>query len=189
MFEDCIAVGHAGEVVAHSPWPSVASGAFASHGPDFGMVPAIIVEKVLENFSGANVRFVYDRIVIKIPIEEGAQLEIELAASAAVLDDCSGLEPDFVGTGNAGAADEFFSGSNNILDLEVDDPTNDKVSAAFIRKFTILALDSAAGFAPDAHMAIELGLRKKSRLEAVIEIMAVVCDLVSEIGHLGFEGG
>src|SRR5215471_3005262 len=82
----------------------------------------------------------------------------------------------------------LLGGANYVLHLEIYDAADNEVAAALIRQASVLALDDLVGFAPEAHVAFELGFRKQGGIEPVIEVVTVIGNFVGEIGDLGLEG-
>ncbi len=82
-----------------------------------------------------------------------------------------------------------FAGFYNILDLDVDDATDDVVAATLVWQRAELLLHGQRGATPDGHVAAEFLLGEQAGGEPIVEVVAVVSDFVREVGDLRFEGG
>ena len=86
MFDDHVAVGHAGEVIAYGAVQTDLFDAFLGTGSQLAGVEQAIFEQFPQHLHGMHVRLVNDGIVIKIFVEIFAQLQIELVALRTVAD-------------------------------------------------------------------------------------------------------
>ena len=66
MFEDGVAVGHAGEVIADGAGPALLFGAFAGEFADFVWMIEVLAEEVLEHAHRATIGVVDFRVKIEV---------------------------------------------------------------------------------------------------------------------------
>ena len=147
------------------------------------------MEQLLEKADGAEVGLVDLRIEVEVLVEVLAELDVEGLALGAVLDDGLGLAPDGVGGADAGLLEPELGVEDDVADLAVDEAADGEVAAALVGQETLLAADLGGGVVPDADVAFEAVLVEEAGVDAVVEVVAVVGDLVGEVGDLGFEGG
>jgi hypothetical protein len=133
------------------------------------------------------VRLAHDRIEIEVLVEELAQLQVQRLPPGAVSHQPPGLKPDIIGAGHAGVTNESLGGRDHIFDLQIRDAANDAIAAALIRQLAVLAFYGPRGLPPKAHFVVKLILGEEARIQAVVEVVAVVGDFVREIRHLGLQ--
>ena len=188
-FKHDIAVGHAGEIIAHGAVQAgllePAPGAVA----DFLRVGEIVFEKLLQHLHGAQVRLVHDVVVIKIFVKVIAQFPVQLAPFGTVLDERLGKLADIVGRLHAGGLNEALAGFHHVADLQINDGADGEIAPAFVGQDTMRLLHGARGLRPDLDVPGQMTFRKQTGIKSVVEIVAVVGDFISEIGNLRFERG
>ena len=114
---------------------------------------------------------------------------IQFAALGAVLNQYLGTEPYVVGRLHAGFFNKGFAGFHHVLDLQVNDRADDEIAAAFVGQRPMLFFDGAGDAAPQLDVFGKLLFRQQPGVQAVVEVVAVIGDLVGEVGDLRFEGG
>ena len=189
MFLHGEAVGHAGEEVADGALDSVAFRAplrAVAHG--FRMFE-VMMEQGLEHAGGALVGDVDGRVVVEVAVQVLPEREVQATALGAVTNQRPPEFPDIICGGDARRAEVLLRGEDDVLDLGIDDGADGEVAAGFVGEAAVLTPDEVGCLAPDEHVPVEVLLDEQSALEPVIEIMAVVGDLVREICDLGLERG
>ncbi len=117
VFEHDVAVGHAGEVIAHGAVPAGRADLFARLFADFLRVLQVMIKKVFQHLLRAAVRLVDGGVVIKIFVEIVAQFAIQLTSRRAVLDQRSGEAAHVVGGMDFCIADKPFAVFNDVADF------------------------------------------------------------------------
>ena len=146
MFEDGVAVGHAGEVVADGAEPAGPTGALLAGDANFPGMFQVIGEKVAQHGAGAVVWLKDDGAGIEILQKVGAEFEVQTAAAKAVLDQGMGLKADVVGGLDAGGEDGGFGGLDDVAHLAVNEAADDEVAAGFVGEAGVFGQDGAGGF-------------------------------------------
>jgi hypothetical protein len=188
VFEDDIAVGHAGDVIAdgavQAGFAGAASGLLADEAGYF----EVMEEKLFHHEDGALIRLMDDGVVIEVFVKVFAEFLVQLAAGGAVVEERFGEAPGVVGGVDGAGAQACFAGADDVADFAVDDAADGEVPAAFVVEWAVLGFDLARCVAPDADLFIELGFGEEAGIETVIEVVAVVGDFIGEVGDLSFEG-
>jgi hypothetical protein len=189
VFEDDIAVGHAGDVIAdgavQAGFAGAASGLLADEVGFF----EVMEEKLFHHEDGALIGLMDDGVVIEVFVEVFAEFLVQLAAGGAVVEERFGEAPGVVGGVDGAGAQACLAGADDVAYLAVDDAADGEVPAAFVVERAVLGFDLASGLAPDADFLIELRFGEEAGIETVIEVVAVVSDFVGEVGDLSLEGG
>src|SRR5439155_19467626 len=129
-----IPIGHAGQVITNCARPAVTPSAFPGHGAEFRVMLPVVMEEFLEDLSRPNVWLVHNGVVVEVFVKKTPQLEIKFTTGLTVLNKWFGLKANLIRAAYAGLANEFFGRGHHILNLQIDDPADDKITAAFIRQ-------------------------------------------------------
>lgn len=132
MFQDQVAIGHAGDVVTDRA--VVTDGASAASGlaADLAWVLEEVFEQLLKHADRALVGFVNDGVVVEVVVEVMAQFEVESLAAGAVANQRMPQAADIVRGLDLGFAHETFGRNDDIADLAIDEAADDVGSAAFV---------------------------------------------------------
>jgi hypothetical protein len=153
IFQHHVAVGHAGEVIAHGAVQADLKEAAAGLPADLARMREIEPEHYLQHAHGAGVGSAHLWIVVEVAVKIFSQFEVLCPSLWAVLDQRLGTKPHVVGGLNARPRDESFAAFNHVAHLAVRDGANGEVTSALVRKRPVLLFDALGGLRPDANLA------------------------------------
>ena len=145
------------------------------------------LEDLAEHSDSPVVGFGDDRVIVEISVEVFAQFEVLQAALGTVVDQSLAMGAHVVGRSDSRLKDVSLSGVDDIDHLLVDDLTNGVVASAFGGQLAKIAFHGPSGLGPDANFLEQLFLIEQTAVEAVIQIVAVVGNLIGEVGQLRFQ--
>lgn len=128
-------------------------------------------------------------VVVEIFVEKFPEGGIAPAGFDAEAGEALGLSADVVDGGGSRSFDGAGGGDDEVFDFAVDDAP-DQVAAVTegVKFFPEFALGEDAGVGPDDEFVEGVGIEEFG-VESVVEVVAVVGDLVGEVGDLAFERG
>ena len=99
------------------------------------------------------------------------------------------MSTDLVGRCHAGFSDIFFGRVNDVVHLVVDKAADDEIVPALISQVAMFRTDAPGGIPPKVDITFKLLLGEQSGVQPVVDVVAVVGDLVGEIGPLASSEG
>lgn len=188
MFVQEVAVGHAGEIIAHGTLESLAGEAADCAAPQEGGIADVEIEDIAQHAAGAAIHDGDAGIVVEIRVEELAELAIRGAELRAVADERAALAADVGGALHAAGCDGLGAVGDDVLDLAVDNAPDDVAVEFRAGETGEIVTDFLVAVTPDIEV-IELARFDEAGIEAVVKVVGVVGDFVGQIGDLGLEGG
>ena len=188
MFFEQVAVGHAGQVVADGAVQAVGGDAFRGGVAEQFWPREVGLENIAQQRTGALVRTRHARMVVEVRVEKFPQRAVRLEQRGAVADERRGLAAHVVGARHFRGGDEFRAGRDHVLHLPVDDAADDVAAQFLAGEFGEMRAHFLVAVLPRGLLGELLG-RDEVEVEAVVEVVAVVGDLVGEVGDLRFERG
>lgn len=181
--------GHSGNMIA--------DGALESLGEDLGLglrwqiVRGFLVEaeEFFEGLDGLACGLMDFGVVVEVFEEVVFELLFGGLELGRIVGEGVGMKADVIGGLRLGLGEVDLGCVDDVFGLAVDDGADDKVAARFGLGIGEGVADLGVGLGPDFKVLGELGFGEKAGLDAVVKIVAVVGDFISEVGDLGFEAG
>jgi len=158
MLKDGIAIGHSCEVVADGAMHTLLRHAAPCLGTNLVWVMEEEIEQLGEHADGFEVGLVNFGIVVEVFVEVAAEFLVLLFARRAVTHEPRAVLTHILNRRNLEPLEPFLCGTDDVLDLIIDEASDDEVATTFVGEFAVLASDIACGIFPDRDAFREGGL-------------------------------
>src|SRR5439155_9138765 len=118
------------------------------------------MEELFEHLDRAHVGFTNHGIEIEIFVKVLAQFQVPFASGGTVLDKRLWKRADGICRVNTRIRNALLGSGDHVLYLAIDNATDDKVAATFVRQKSMFFLDRSSRFTPNSGIATEFWFRE-----------------------------